>query len=314
MLLSIVVPVFNEADVLPLFHARLKASLAEIPSSHEILYVDDGSRDASRAVLEKLHAGDATVGIINLSRNFGKEAAMTAGLDHARGDAVVVIDADLQDPPELIPKLYRVWRDDKVDVVYAKRTSRAGETWLKRATSHAFYRVMGKLSNVDIPHDTGDFRLMSRRVIEALHELRERHRFMKGLFAWVGFPSKAVPYERDRRYAGKTKWNYLKLWSFSLEGITGFSIAPLKIASYLGLVTSFFAAVYAAYIVIRTLVYGADLPGYPSLFTAVLFLGGVQLVFLGIIGEYLGRIFNETKHRPIYVIEDCSLVSQKNPD
>jgi polyisoprenyl-phosphate glycosyltransferase len=314
MLLSVVVPVFNEADGLAHFHARLKASLEKIPSPYEIIYVDDGSRDASRTVLADLRDGDATVGLINLSRNFGKEAAMTAGLDHARGDAVVVIDADLQDPPELIGELYRVWQEEKVDVVYAKRTSRAGETWLKKTTSHAFYRLMGELSNVDIPYDTGDFRLMSRRVVAALQELRERHRFMKGLFAWVGFPSKAVLYERDPRYAGASKWDYLKLWNFSLEGITGFSIVPLKIASYVGLVISVCSGLYAAWIVIRTALYGADLPGYPSVFTAVVFLGGVQLLFLGIIGEYLGRVFNETKHRPIYIIEDCSLVAPKTPD
>jgi glycosyltransferase involved in cell wall biosynthesis len=304
MLLSVIVPAYNEQEVLPEFHGRLKAVLRDLPCQHEILYVNDGSRDSTLTLLEGLHANDPAVGVVNFSRNFGKEAAMTAGLDLARGDAVVVIDADLQDPPELIAEFFRIWRDEGVDVVYAKRNSRSGESWLKKSTAKGFYWVMSKVSNVDIPRDTGDFRLMSRRALEGLKQLREHHRFMKGLFAWVGFPSRAVLYERDGRYAGETKWNYLKLWNFSLEGITGFSIAPLKIATYLGLIVSIFAAVLGTRIILGTLIFGNDVPGYPSLFSAVLFFGGVQLFFLGIIGEYLGRVFNETKKRPLYLVQD----------
>lgn len=304
MLLSVVVPAYNEEAVLTQFHERLKAVLAQLPLDHEIIYVNDGSRDRTLTILEELHAKDASVGVINLSRNFGKEAAMTAGLDLVRGDAAVVIDADLQDPPELIVEFVRIWREEGYDVVYATRESRAGESWVKRATASGFYWVMSKVSDVSIPRDTGDFRLMSRRALDALKGLREHHRFMKGLFAWVGFPSKAVLYERDPRFAGETKWNYLKLWNFSLEGITGFSIAPLKIATYLGLLISIFAAILGTQIILETLLYGADVPGYPSLFSAVLFFGGVQLFFLGIIGEYLGRVFNESKRRPLYLIQD----------
>jgi glycosyltransferase involved in cell wall biosynthesis len=304
MLLSVVVPAYNEEAVLTQFHERLKAVLAQLPLDHEVIYVNDGSRDRTLTILEELHAKDASVGVINLSRNFGKEAAMTAGLDLARGNAAVVIDADLQDPPELIAEFVRVWREEGYDVVYATRESRAGESWVKRSTASAFYWVMSKVSDVAIPRDTGDFRLMSRRALDALKGLREHHRFMKGLFAWVGFPSKAVLYERDPRFAGESKWNYLKLWNFSLEGITGFSIAPLKIATYLGLLISVFAAILGTQIILETLLYGADVPGYPSLFSAVLFFGGVQLFFLGIIGEYLGRVFNESKRRPLYLIQD----------
>ena len=304
MLLSVVVPIYNEAAVLPHFHARLKAVLEDLPCDSEVLYVNDGSRDRSLTILEEMHGADPSIGLINFSRNFGKEAAMTAGLDTARGDAVVVIDADLQDPPELIAEFFRLWRDEGYDVVYAKRASRDGETWLKRVTAKGFYWLMSKIADVEIPRDTGDFRLMSRRSLEALKQLREHHRFMKGLFAWVGFPSTAVMYERDPRYAGETKWSYLKLWNFSLEGITGFTIAPLKIATYLGILVSVAAAVLGMKIIIQTIVYGSDVPGYPSIFVAVTFIGGVQLIFLGVIGEYLGRIFNETKRRPLYLIQD----------
>ncbi len=304
MLLSVVVPAYNEEAVLPEFHKRLKAVLEDLPCAHEILYVNDGSRDKTLTLLERLHAGDPAVGVVNFSRNFGKEAAMTAGFDLAVGDAVVVIDADLQDPPELIGEMLRMHQDEGVDVIYATRKSRAGETWLKRATSSAFYWVMSRVSAVEIPSDTGDFRLMSRRAVDALKELREHHRFMKGLFAWVGFPSRPLYYERDPRFAGDTKWNYVKLWNFSLEGITGFSIAPLKIATYLGLITSIFAAVLGVRIILTTLFHGVDVPGYPSLFTAVVFFGGVQLFFLGVIGEYLGRVFNESKRRPLYLVQE----------
>jgi glycosyltransferase involved in cell wall biosynthesis len=300
--LSVVVPAFNEEEVLPALHARLSAVMAALGERWELVLVNDGSRDRTLAVMQSLRQADPHVAVLNLSRNFGKEIATTAGLDHARGEAVVVIDADLQDPPELIPELVRLWRQG-FDTVYAQRRARAGETWLKRTTATAFYRLIARVSHVEVPRDTGDFRLMSRRVVEALRQLREQHRFMKGLFAWVGFPSTALVYDRAPRLAGSTKWNYWKLWNFALEGITSFTVMPLRVATYLGLFVGLGAAVYLAVVVIRTLLFGNPVAGYPSLMTVVLFMGGAQLVTLGVIGEYLGRVFNETKGRPLYFVE-----------
>ena len=227
---------------------------------------------------------------------------MAAGLDHVRGEAVIVIDADLQDPPELIPRLLEQWRAG-YDNVYARRRQRDGETWLKKATAAAFYRVIRRLSRVSIPPDTGDCRLMTRRVVEQLVRLREHHRFMKGLFAWVGFPSVAVEYRRDPRVAGATKFNYWKLWNFALEGITSFTIAPLKIAMYVGFTLAAASFVMGGWIVVKTLVWGEAVRGYPTLIVTVLCLGGVQLFFIGVLGEYLGRIFGETKQRPLYIVD-----------
>ncbi len=302
--LSVVVPCYNEQEVLPQFHARVTAAMEGIGLPFEIVYVNDGSRDGTLALMLAMQAADPRVAVLNLSRNFGKEIALTAGLDHARCDqAVVVIDADLQDPPEVIPALVAAWRQG-FDVAYAQRAVRHGESWLKRTTAAGFYRVMQRLGGrVQLPQDTGDFRLMSRRSLDALLQLREQHRFMKGLFAWVGFPSIAVPYDRAPRAAGTTKWNWWKLWNLSLEGITSFTVGPLKIASYLGLGIAFFAALYILQLLARTLLFGNPVAGYPSLMAAVLFLGGVQMMMLGVIGEYLGRVFNETKGRPLYIVE-----------
>jgi glycosyltransferase involved in cell wall biosynthesis len=303
---SVVAPAYNEQAVLPEFHKRLTAVFEDLDCELEVIYVNDGSNDNTIAVLHGLRAQDDRITLIDLSRNFGKEIAMTAGFDHASGDAVIVIDTDLQDPPELIPEMIRLWRSG-YDIVYAQRTAREGESWLKRATASAFYRVIQRLSRVKIPQDTGDFRLMSRRSVDALLQLREHHRFMKGLFAWVGFPSIALPYRRDPRFAGDTKWNYWKLWNFALEGITSFTTVPLKIASYMGLLISLFAFAYAAVVVYKTLIYGEDVRGYPSLMVVILMLGGIQLASLGIIGEYLGRMFNETKQRPLYLTQGIQL-------
>lgn len=302
--LSVVVPCFNEEEVLPEFHRRLSAAMDAIGLSWEVVYVNDGSRDGTLRLMENLAGADGRVAVVNLSRNFGKEIALTAGLDHAAAsEAVVVIDADLQDPPEEIRRLVAAWRAGH-DVAYAQRTSREGETWLKKATAASFYRLMERLGGrVRLPRDTGDFRLMSRRALDALLSMREQHRFMKGLFAWVGFPSVAVPYERAPRAAGETKWNWWKLWNLSLEGITSFTVGPLKVATYLGLAVSFGAAIYLAQLVVRTAIFGNPVAGYPSLMAVVLFLGGVQMMMLGVIGEYLGRIFNETKGRPLYFVE-----------
>jgi glycosyltransferase involved in cell wall biosynthesis len=289
--LSVVVPLFNEEEVVERFHARLAPVMEALGLSWEVVYVDDGSRDGSRDVLERLAAVDARVGILALSRNFGKEAAMTAG-----------IDVDLQDPPEIIARLVEGWREG-YEVVYAQRTIREGETWLKRATAKAFYRIMGRIGPVQLPEDTGDFRLMSRRAVDALLQLRERHRMMKGLFAWIGFKSKAVRYVRAPRAAGSTKWNYLKLINLSVEGITGFTTLPLRVATFVGLLAATAALGYGGWIVLDTLVHGNKVPGYPSLLVAVLFFGGSQLIAVGVLGEYLGRIFDETKGRPLYLVE-----------
>lgn len=302
-LLSVVVPVYNESAVLPAFHERLTATLDKLDLRSEILYVNDGSVDSSLEVLAELRDRDARVGLINLSRNFGKELAMTAGFDQAAGDAVVVIDADLQDPPELIQEFVKHWREGH-DVIYGKRTTREGEAALKKLTAYLFYRLIQNVSRVRIPVDTGDFRLMSRRAVDALGKVREQHRFMKGLFAWIGFRSLAVPYQRDRRYAGRSSFNYWKLWNFAIEGVTSFTTAPLKTATYMGLAVAGFAFVYGAVIIYKTLVYGSSVAGYPSLMVVMLFLGGIQLVGLGIIGEYLGRMFDETKNRPLYLVQD----------
>jgi len=311
--LSIVVPCFNEADGLSTFQTRLTAVMTAIGATWEVVYVDDGSSDGTRAALDALAAAEPRVAVLGLSRNFGKEAATTAGLDHATGEAVVVIDADLQDPPEVIPELVAVWRQG-VDVVYAQRRARRGETWMKRATARGFYRLMRNVGEVSLPPNTGDFRLMSRRAVDALGTLRERHRFMKGLFAWVGFPTQAVLYDRAPRHAGISKWNYWKLWNLALEGITSFTVLPLKVATYIGLLVALFAAGYGGIIIIRTLIYGSAVPGYPSLLVTVLFLGGAQLITLGVIGEYLGRVFNEAKQRPLYLVERFRPATTRDPD
>jgi len=297
----VIVPVFNEKEVLEEFYKRTSEALDTISFETEILFVNDGSTDSSLELLTSLRNHDPRVAIVDLSRNFGKEVAMTAGLDHSSGDVVVVIDADLQDPPELIPELIKHWQDG-YDVVYARRSSRQGETFLKKFTAGTFYRIMQRVSRVPIPQDTGDFRLMSRRAVDSLGRLRETHRFMKGLFAWIGYPQKAILYQRDPRYAGDTKWNYWKLWNFAIEGITSFTEAPLKLATYLGLFTALGAFVYGAWVIFKTIMYGDPVAGYPSLMVVVLFLGGVQLVTIGIIGEYLGRTFSESKQRPLYFV------------
>ena len=273
--IAVIVPCYNEAEVLAEFHRRLAAVMTASGLAWSVLYVDDGSRDATRAVALQLAREDAHANVLGLSRNFGKEAATTAGLDHVAGDAVVVIDADLQDPPEVIPELVAAWRTG-VDVVYAQRRVREGETWLKRTTANGFYHFMTFIGDVQLPRNTGDFRLMSRRAVDALGELRERHRFMKGLFAWIGFPSVAVQYDRAPRRAGLTKWNYWRLWNFAIEGITGYTVMPLKIATYVGLLVAVGAGLYGLAIIIRTLIVGTNVPGYPSLLAVVLFLGGAQ--------------------------------------
>ena len=301
--LSIVIPVHNEEVVLAEFHRRLAAALDGVARDCEMIYVDDGSSDATPLVLRQLREIDPRVGIIRLSRNFGKEQAMSAGLREARGSATVVIDADLQDPPELIPTMLDEWRRG-ADVVNMRRRQRAGESWLKRTTAYAFYRVMNRLSDVPIPVDTGDFRLLSRRALDALNSLPERNRVMKGLFAWIGFRQRAIDYDREPRAAGTSKWRYWKLWNLALEGITGFSVGPLKVATYVGFLTALSAFVYAAFIFVKTLVVGDPVQGFPTLIVVISFLGGLQLMAIGVLGEYVGRLFVEAKNRPLYLVEE----------
>jgi glycosyltransferase involved in cell wall biosynthesis len=304
-ILSIVVPLYNEQENLAELLRRLTQVLEQIALPYEIVCVNDGSSDATLSTLLALQQTHPEVNlkIISLARNFGKEAAMSAGLDYASGDAVIPIDADLQDPPELIGELVEQWQQG-YDVVYAVRRSRQGESWIKKATAKAFYRVIGQLSKVEIPANTGDFRLLDRRVVEVLKSMPERTRFMKGLFSWVGFRQTAVYFDREPRQAGQTSWNYWKLWNFALDGIASFSQLPLKVWTYVGFVTALVAFGFALLLIVRTLLLGIDVPGYASIMVAVLLLGGLQLMGMGVIGEYLGRVYEETKERPLYVIRD----------
>ncbi len=311
--LTVVVPAYNEGDGLRAFHARTRAALdALVDVEGEILYVDDGSRDTTWQVMLALVAEDPRCGALRLSRNFGKELALTAGLDAVDADAAVVIDADLQDPPELIADFVARWREG-YDVVYGTRLERDGETWLKRFTAAGFYRLMEKLSSTPVPRDTGDFRLLSRAALDALRQVRERHRFMKGLFAWVGFRQCAIGYHRDPRHAGSSKFNYWKLWNFAIEGITSFSTVPLRIGTYAGGLAALAAFVYGLVIIGKTLLWGDPVAGYPSLMTVVLFLGGLQLMALGVIGEYLGRLYMEAKQRPLYLIKTALSPAARAP-
>jgi glycosyltransferase involved in cell wall biosynthesis len=302
--ISILIPAYNEEEVLGHLYKRLQ-KLAENVAEYEFefLFVNDGSRDKTLEILRELAQKDHRIAYVNLSRNFGKETAMIAGLDHVTGDATVIIDADLQDPPELIPQMISFW-EEGYDDVYAKRRSRAGESWFKKKTSTWFYSVLQRSTSIQIQRDTGDFRLMSRRFVDALKEFRESERYTKGMYSWVGLRKKEILYDRDPRAAGTTKWNYLKLVNLAIDGITSFTTAPLRISSFLGVVVSLFAFIYIVYLVLRTLLFGTDLAGYPSMMAVILFLGGVQLLSLGIIGEYIGRIFNETKQRPLYLIDE----------
>lgn len=302
-LLSVVVPVYNERAVLPLLHARLTAVLSGLPLRYEIVLVDDGSRDGSDIDMADLAARVPNVRAVRLSRNFGKEAALTAGIAHAKGDAVIVLDADLQDPPELIPQMIEAWQAG-ADVVAMRRRTRAGETAAKKFSAHLFYRLLNRVSAVDIPEDTGDFRLISRKAVDALAQLPERNRYMKGLFAWIGLPTTVLFYDRAPRAAGQTKWDYPGLLRLAFEGITSFSVAPLRIAMVLGLLTALIGVLFGGWIIAKTLVLGEVVQGYPSLIAVMTLLGGVQLVSVGLLGEYVGKTYFEAKQRPLYLVRD----------
>ena len=311
-LVTILVPAYNEQEVLHLLYDRLEKLMNENTNyDFEVLLVNDGSKDKTFEIMQELREKDKRFCYLNLSRNFGKETAMIAGLDYCKGDAVVIIDADLQDPPELIPEMIKYW-EEGYDDVYAKRKSGEGETWLKKFTSKMYYRVLQGFTRIEIQKDTGDFRLLDRRCVEALKSMRENQRYTKGLFSIIGYNKKEILYDRDPRAAGQTKWNYGKLIDLSIDGITSFTTSPLRWAALIGCGVSVIGFVYMLYIIIKTIVTGIDVPGYASLMVVILFLGGIQLIFLGIIGEYLGRTFNESKHRPLYFIERYNETKETN--
>jgi len=302
--ISLLIPAYNEQEVLEHLYHRI-GKLANDNKSYEFefMFINDGSRDKTLEIIKSYAKSDYRVAYINLSRNFGKEIAMIAGLDYVTGDATVIIDADLQDPPELIPKMIKFW-EEGYDDVYAKRNSREGETWFKKVSSQWFYKILQTTTNIPIQIDTGDFRLLDERCVKALRQLRESQRYTKGMFSWIGFNKKEITYDRDPRAAGETKWNYRKLINFAIDGITSFTTAPLRLSSILGFIVSVVAFVFIIILIIKTTLFGDPVAGYPSLMAAILFLGGLQLLSLGVIGEYIGRIFNETKQRPLYFVEE----------
>lgn len=300
--ISLVVPVFNEADAIDLFVDAVVGVFKEHPSiSLEFVFVNDGSTDATLERLLERQRGDRHLRVIDLSRNFGKEAALTAGLQAAKGQVVVPIDVDLQDPPAIILEMVGKWREG-YEVVLGRRTNRDSDSWAKRASATWFYRIHNKIAEPKLPENVGDFRLMDRRVVDAINDLPESRRFMKGLFAWVGFRTTYVNYSRPERVAGTTKFNGWRLWNFALEGVTSFSTDPLRIWTYLGIAVSALSMLFASFIALKVVIYGVDVPGYASLMVAVTFLGGVQLIGIGVIGEYLGRTYIESKRRPIFLI------------
>ena len=303
-IVTILIPAYNEEEVIGSLFDRLDGLANSIKNyKFEFLFVNDGSRDNTLEIIKSQAKKDGRVSYINLSRNFGKEIAMIAGIDHVRGDAMVIIDADLQDPPELIPEMIKHW-EEGYDDVYARRSSREGETWLKKKTSDMYYKILQSSTNIPIQIDTGDFRLLDRRCIDALKQFRESQRNTKAMFSWIGYKKKEILYNRDPRLAGTTKWNYRKLFNLAIDGITSFTTAPLRIATITGLLISAISFLYIIYLLVRPLFGVSTGAGYSSTLAVILFMGGVQMLFLGIIGEYIGRIFNETKNRPLYFIEE----------
>lgn len=301
---SILIPAYNEEEVLYTLYDRLENVINKLNNyEFEVLLINDGSKDNTLNILKELRKKDNRMCYINLSRNYGKETAMIAGLDYVTGDCCIILDADLQDPPELIEDMLKYW-EQGYDDVYAKRKSRAGESFMKKFTSSLFYKTLQRSTRIPIQKNTGDFRLLDRRCVDALRKFRESERYTKGMFSWIGFNKKEILFDRDPRVAGTTKWNYWKLIDLAIEGITSFTTKPLRISSFLGVIISLCAFIYIVIIITRTLIMGEAVKGYPSLMAVILFLGGVQLLSLGIIGEYIGRIFNETKRRPLYFVEE----------
>lgn len=311
-LVTILVPAYNEQDVLQLLYERLEKIMNSLTLyDFEVLFINDGSKDNTLSIIQGLRNNDARICYLNLSRNYGKEIAMIAGLDYAKGDCVVIIDADLQDPPELIPQMLEYW-EQGYDDIYAKRKSRKGESFFKKFTSKMYYKTLQSITNIEIQKDTGDFRLLDRRCVEALKSIRESQRYTKGLFSWIGYRKKEILFDRDPRAAGQTKWNYGKLINLSIDGLTSFTTAPLRWSAIIGILISLAGFIYMLVIIFKTLFYGIDVPGYSSTMVVILFLGGIQLIFLGVIGEYLGRAFYETKGRPLYFIDQYNGEKENN--
>ncbi len=309
---SIVVPVFNEAESLPELHRRLTQVMDALGEAWELLLVNDGSTDASASVMRDLAARDSRVRVLRFARNFGHQIAVTAGLDASKGRAVVVIDADLQDPPEVIPDLVAKWKEGH-ELVYGVRRGREGETWFKKASASLFYRVIFRITDVRIPLDTGDFRLLDRKVVDVLGHMRERHRFLRGMGAWVGFRQVGVPYDRQARFAGETKYPFRKMLRLALNAITGFSYLPLQLATYFGFVSAGLAALAIPVVIVLRIVGVHGFEGQATTLVAVLFLGGVQLISLGILGEYVGRIYDEVKGRPLYILDEPAPANDPGP-
>jgi polyisoprenyl-phosphate glycosyltransferase len=302
--ISVVAPVYNEEKILPEFYRRVVATMEQMGEPFELILVNDGCHDSSPEVMRQLHETDSRVKIINFSRNFGHQVAITAGTDYASGRAVVVIDSDLQDPPEVIPDMVERWREG-YQVVYAVRSERAGETWFKKTTAGLFYRLIARITSINIPVDTGDFRLMDEQVVETLRRIREQHRFMRGLSVWVGFKQIGIPYKRDARKAGETKYPLKKMLRFAFDGITSFSYVPLQLATYLGFLIAGLSVLFILLVMVLRLGGEEAFKGQATTLVSVLFMGGVQLIFLGIMGEYLGRIYNEVKQRPLYIVSEA---------
>lgn len=302
--LSVVVPYYNEVEVLPEFYRRLTEVLEALPEPCEIVFVNDGSTDGSFSLVESFQPKTSQIISLNLSRNFGKEAAMSAGLEHSNGQAVIILDADLQDPPELIPAMLAKWREG-YHVVNMQRSERQGESWLKRKSASAFYRLLNGMVRSKIPENVGDFRLLTREVVNHINHLPERNRYMKGIFAWPGFTQTTLQFVRDPRFCGTTKWNYFKLLGLAMDGIASFSMKPLRMATLFGIVIATSAFIYGLIIISKTLVFGEAVTGYPSMMVVLLALGGIQLLSVGLLGEYIGRIFIETKQRPLYLLQSA---------
>ncbi|MBF6609054.1 MAG: glycosyltransferase family 2 protein [Flavobacterium sp.] len=302
-LLTVMIPVFNEQECVGGLYTELAEVLNDLSCECEILFVNDGSTDDTLALIKNLQVADQRISIVDLSRNYGKEVAMAAGLDYLSGDALVIIDADLQDNPAILPVMLSEI-ENGYDDVYAQRISRKGETWFKKASSLWYYKLLGAMSTVPIQRNTGDFRMLSQKAIVALRNLKENERNMKGLFSFIGFKKKAIYYERAERFAGKTKWNYFQLLNLAVRGITAFSTKPLRMISVSGIIISMISFIFLAKIIFKALFYGDPVAGYPSLMSTVLFLGGIQLLSIGVLGEYVGIIFSETKKRPIYFVND----------
>lgn len=310
--ISIIVPAYNEEESLPFLYERLTKLMDSIENyEFEVLFINDGSKDKTLDIIKYIREKDKRFCYVNLSRNFGKEVAMMAGLDYAKGDAVIFIDADLQDPPELIPELIKYW-EEGYDDVYAKRKSRDGETFVKKFTSKMYYKILQKLTRVEIQKDTGDFRLLDRRCVNALKKLRESQRCSKSMFSWIGYNKKEVLFDRDARIAGKTKWNYKRLVDLAIDGITSFTTSPLRLATYISIPTFIMLAIYTIYIIIKCFVVKEIVHAYQAIILLILFFSGIQILLFGIVGEYLGRIFNETKNRPLYLVDEYNGKKEMN--